>query len=140
MNPPANPIDAANKMAKVYTDYARQAAAPGAGPATLTGAETAAMANVLVGGFNPLGAASAAAGGLVGGITTFWLAPPVVFGAGVVVAWPGPPALGSCLNSSFTNPKIPAGAAAAKLANCFDSATRLVLVQPPAPVPPVPIF
>ena len=132
INPPNNPLDAARKMAQAYADYAKPAASL-FGPAVFTGNEVNVMANVLAGGFNPLGAAPAAAGGLVGGIQAFWTAPPVVFGAGAAVAFVGGPALGSCLNGSFTNPRIPAGAAAAKLATCFDVATRLVQVVSGAP-------
>lgn len=136
--PPKNPIDAANKMANVYADYA-SAAISAVGPAAFTGAEARKMAGIIAGGFNPLGAPPAASGGLINGIAAFWLAPPVSFGGGVVVAWPGPPALGSCLASSFYNSKVPAAVAAKLLANCFDAATRLVLVQPIGPGPPVPI-
>lgn len=139
-NPPKSPREAANKMAKIYADYARSATAIGAGPAVLTGTEMMRMANVLASGFNPRGGAAAASQSMIGGITTFWLTPPVVFGVGVVVSWAGSSVLGSCLGSSFTNPKVPSGVAAAKLANCFDVATRLVFVQPPGPVPPVPIL
>jgi hypothetical protein len=137
--PPKNPIDAANKMAGVYADYAR-AAASLFGPATFTGAEVRAMAGVLASGFNPYGAPPAASGGLIRGITVFWTAPPVVFGAGVATAFTGAPALGSCLSSSFTNPKVPAAVAAKLLANCFDTATRLVLVTGGGPPFTSPVF
>jgi hypothetical protein len=129
-NPPANPREAADKMSQVYGDYAK-AAASVFGPAAFTGAEQKAMASVLAGGFNPNGAAPAASGGIVGGITAFWLSPPVVFGAGVATVVPGP-VLSGCL-SVLGNTKIPAGQAAKILANCFDTLTRATIVISGAP-------
>ena len=97
------------------------------------------MASVMAGGFSANGVPPAASASIVQSVFTFWLAPPVSFGAGAAVSWTGGPALGSCLISSLVNPRVPVGVAARLLANCFDTATRLVLVQPVAPGPPVPI-
>jgi hypothetical protein len=136
-NPPSNPLDSARKLAKVYADYA-QAAASAFGPAALTGIEKETMANAMAGSFQPNGAPPSAIGGIVGGLTAFWLTPPVVFGAGVASVVP--PTINACLASSFTNPKIPAGVAAAKLANCFDQGTRSIIVASGAPPFSSPIF
>ena len=132
-NPPDNPIAAARKMAQVYADYAALAVGTVAGPAVFTGAEKATMAAVLAGGFGPNGTPSKAGGGLLNSIKAFWLTPPVVFPPGAASAFTGGPALGSCLNANFRNPRISAGLAAKKLANCFDLATRLVLITLPGP-------
>lgn len=137
-NPPPSPKETARILADAYAEFVRPAIAVGAGPATFTGTEAARMAQSMSSGFNPNGNSAAASNGIVGAVTSFWTAPPVVFGAGAVVAFAGGPVLLSCL-ATLSDPTIEAPAAARKLANCFDKATRLVLVQPPGPVPPVPI-
>lgn len=136
-SPPKSPIDTANKISNMYADYAKLAVA--AGPVAFSGAEAKRMAGVMAAGFNSYGAPPMAAGAIVRSITAFWLAPPVPFAAGVTVSWAGGPALLSCLASNLSNPKISSGAAAKILANCFDTASRLVLVQPFAPGAPIPI-
>lgn len=144
-NPPSSPVDAARKMAKVYANYAKTGWA-GLGPGSFTGSEESKMANTLAGGFNPRGAAPAAVGGLLGGITAFWLTPPVVFSSpppgqspGFVSAFAGAAALQSAL-SALANPKIAAGQAAAQLATAFDAATRQVLVTFPPGGNPSPVI
>lgn len=134
---PTSPQEAARRMADVYARYARFAVA--GGPASFTGLEARQMERRLVGGFrNPeSGNPSRGGGGIIGGIQAFWLTPPVVFGAFTASFFAGAPVLGSCLGSSFRNPRIPVGLAAKKLANCLDKATRTVFavgVGPPVPV------
>jgi hypothetical protein len=141
-NPPKSPIDAANKMAKVYADYVASAIAIPATAAIFKGTEARVMANAIAGGFSPNGAPPAASGGLIAGLTAFWLSPPVIFtpgpgtGPGVATAPTGTGVLQACLASSFTNPKIPAGQAAALIANCLDAFTKLVSVTVPILAPP----
>ena len=143
-SPPKNPIEAANKMAGVYADYAASALALPAGPPNFTGTEKRVMANILVGGFNPMGSPPAAVGAILSGVVAFWTSPPVIFGPGVppaigpstLVLPLGSAALQICLVSSFGNPNISSGRAAALLANCFDAFTKLVQVTFPIVAPP----
>jgi len=136
-NPPKSAKASAQRIAKAYADYARPATGAGA-PAAFTGAEISAMANAMAGSFQEKGAPPLASNGIVSGVQAFWLAPPVVFGPSPTVLWAGAPVLLGCL-ASLANPKISENAAAKRLARCFDTATKLVFVQPPGPVPPVPI-
>ncbi len=124
---PESPQAAARRMSQVYADYAKFALSFGT-PASFTGVEAKQMERRLVGGFqNPKsGNPSRGGGGIIGGIQAFWLVPPVAFGYGPASIFSGAPVLGSCLSASFTNPRIPDGLAAKKLANCLDKATRLV--------------
>jgi len=124
---PASPAEAARMLSESYADYARNALSFGT-PASFTGQEARQMARVMAKGFqNPeTGTPSRGGGGIIGGITAFWLQPPVAFGYGPASLFAGAPALGSCMQASFPNPRVPEGLAAKKLANCLDKSTRLV--------------
>lgn len=126
-NQPKSVQEAARKLADIYAKYAQFAVVAGT-PAAFTGLEARQMERRLASGFrNPKsGNPSRGGGGIIGGIQAFWLAPPVAFGYGPASLFTGAPVLGSCLSASFRNPRVPAGLAAKKLANCLDKATRLV--------------
>ena len=135
---PGTTRDAANRVAKAYADYCSGAQAAGA-PVLLTGAEQTAMAAALYPGFISKGNLQLFIQSMVQGVFAFWLAPPVPFAGGAItVSWTGAPALQVCLRT-LVNPRITIGAAARRVANCLDTATRLVFVQPPTPTPPVPV-
>lgn len=136
-NPPKTSREAAKVIADGYARYARPATGAGA-PAVFTGTEASRMANAMARAFNSNGNAATAAAGMAAGVQAFWLAPPIAFGPNITVAWSGFPTLLGCLKG-MRSTGVPASQAARKLANCLDTATRLVLVQPAVSGPPVPI-
>lgn len=84
---------------------------------------------------------------LANAVETYWLAPPVNFlplppapQTGVVITFPGKPALISELNVALNAPQ-PASVAARVISSALDRATRqvIVLVTTPPPLPPNPI-
>lgn len=135
-NPPPSPTDTARIIANAYAEFVRPALGVGA-PGAFTGTEAARMATIMASGFSPNGNPAAASNAIVNSVTAFWLTPPVIFGPNPVVSFGGGPVLLTCLKT-LSNPQVKGPDAARKLANCFDKATRLVLVQPPVG-PPVPI-
>jgi hypothetical protein len=136
-DPPKSGRAAAKVIADAYARYARPAIGVGV-PAIFTGTEASRMANAIAGSFNPKGNAGLASTGMANGVLAFWLTPPVAFGPNITVAFPGYGVLMACL-STLKSTKISENQAARKLARCLDSATKLVLVQPAVPGPPVPI-
>ena len=136
-NPPKTSREAAQRIADGYARYAKPATGVGA-PAAFTGSEATRMANAMARSFQPLGNAGLSSAGMANGILAFWLSPPIAFGPNITVAWPGFGVMISCL-SSLKSTKVSEAQAARKLARCLDAATRLVLVQPAVPGPPVPI-
>lgn len=136
-NPPSTPRETAKVIADGYAKYAKPALGVGA-PAVFTGSEASKMANIMARGFNKNGNAGIASNSMAAGILAFWLSPPIAFGPNITVSWAGFPAMTACL-SGMINTKISGPQAARKIARCIDSATRLVLVQPAAPGPPVPV-
>lgn len=136
-NPPKTPREAAKVIANGYAKYAKPATGVGV-PAIFTGTEAARMANAMATAFHPKGNAATAAAGMAAGVLAFWLTPPIAFGPNITVSWPGFSVLLGCLKG-MRSTGVSATQAARKAANCFDTATRLVLVQPAVPGPPVPI-
>lgn len=136
-NPPKTPREAAKVIADGYARYAKPATGVGV-PAIFTGTEASRMANAMATAFNPKGNAATAAAGMAAGVQAFWLAPPIAFGPNITVSWAGFSVLLGCLKS-MRSTGVPTSQAARKIANCFDTATRLVLVKPAVPGPPVPI-
>lgn len=127
---------AARRHAIAYECYARSAMA-GAFPWAATGAERERLVQSLLGAMIPAGSGPQMAGAWAQGLLAFWLAPPVVFGAGVVTAFPGQPALAAALTAAFSNPNNTAATAAVSVSQALDAATRTILVTLPilGPVP-----
>lgn len=136
-NNPSNYREAAQRISRAYADFVKPATGAGS-KATFTGLEVAAMTNLIASSLRANGALPAVVRGVVQGVQAFWLAPPVTFGAAVTTAWTGQALLTAGL-LSFVNLRISRGVAARKLVGYFEAATRLVFVQPPGPVSPVPI-
>lgn len=126
---PSSASDACDQLANFYLAYAAPAMA---GPATpvFTGTEqvrfSAALLAIL-GVSPPSGTPAQAAAAFVAAVTTFWLTPPVVFGAGVVTAFPGAGALQAALVALFSTFND-SSSAASGLATALDVATKTVTV------------
>lgn len=88
---PKNPAIAAQKLAKAYEAYASQATGAGL-PVSLTGSEvTRLQAAILPAIASPLlGLPPIFGAAWQVGITAFWIAPPVLFGPGLVTVPPAP--------------------------------------------------
>lgn len=126
---PASAAAACNQLAGYYATYALGALA-GVAPPVFTGTEQTRFANLLKQVLNispPVGTSAQAAGGFVAAVTSFWMTPPVVFGGGVVTAFPGAPALQAALVQLFSTFND-ADAAALGLATALDVATKTVTV------------
>ena len=136
-NPPPSPFEAGKKLGQAYAEFVKPALGAGS-PGTFTGLEAFSLAAAAGASFQAPGLPPQSINGIVNGITAFWLAPPVTFGPAVTSLWTGQGVLISCL-AAMANLRITEGLAAKKLVQCFDAATRLVFVQPPGPVPPVPL-
>ena len=126
-HPPTTARAAADAYAAAYQLYASSALA-GVVPPTFTGTEQVKFANILFAVLNVLpGTPANAAAAYVAGVTAFWLTPPVVFGAGVVTAFAGAPAMLAALTLLFgvINDR---DTFAGGLADILDTATKTVVV------------
>lgn len=126
---PSSAQDACDQLAGYYFAYAATALAGVVPPTLLPAAQTLFSANLfaLLGVDPPAGTAASAAGAFVTAVTSFWMTPPVVFGAGVVTAFPGAGALQAALVALFSafNDE---NTAALGLATALDVATKTVTV------------
>jgi hypothetical protein len=134
-NPPQTAAEAADRMSKFYTLYARTATAAGT-PAVVTPGMTKTLYNAMLGLWVPKGTFAKGKQGLTTGFLGFWLAPPAAFGIGPVIGWSGQGPMNASLGK-LTDLKIASSKAAKDLAASFEAATKGVMVQPPGPVPPV---
>lgn len=142
LNPPKNAQEAAKRLAKAYADCVKPAVAAHMKP-SFTGQEAATMANAMAGAFKEKGVAPVSIRGIVGGVQAFWMSPPVIFSGAIpgTTVWAGQGVLTACL-ATLGNPRIAAGPAAKKIANCLVNATKLVMTTPVpsgGPLPPVPV-
>jgi hypothetical protein len=126
-NNPGSAQDAASQFAAIYQAYALVAQA-GAFPPVYTGLEVLRYASILYAEFKNLsGTPVTAATAFVAAMTSFWMAPPVLFGAGAVTAFPGAPVLQTTLESLFSGPNDKQ-VVAEGLAEALDTATKTVTV------------
>lgn len=124
---PANGSAAATQLSNIYQAYAASAVA-GVAPPVFTGTEKVRFAAALQAVLStPDHTAAEAAGAFVAAVTTFWLTPPVLFGAGAVTAFAGAPALLAAL-TAFFGAFNDTDAAAAGLATLLDVATKTITV------------
>lgn len=122
-----DPLKTATAMSDAYQQYTSLALF-GAFPPVFTGLEKTLMkatilASLAPGGMNPASLANAWSTG----ITSWWLLPPIVVGAGVVSACPGALALVPAMTAVCSVPGQPAATAAAAMAQCIDIATRTTI-------------
>lgn len=129
--------EAAARLAAAYARYAAGAVA-GVLPWVPTGQEEGRLRRALAAALRPAGAPGVVGAAWALGVTQFWLAPPVPFGAGVVTVVPGAAALAQAVTVALLNPRNSSAASAASLALALDTATRTVLVTIP-PSGPVPL-
>jgi hypothetical protein len=136
LDPPATPIQVAERLTSVYARYARTAQAAGI-PPLLTGVENSRMILALVPVLSPAGgSAPRLARGLGTALLAFWTG--VVFGPGVFTTFPSALCLG-CVQTAFQGYN-PTAVAARKLASCLHQATLASVVTFPLPVGPVPLI
>jgi len=135
--PPKNYVEAGRLWSEAYAQYAVTAQSPTAAPPAPLEPNrqvlAAALAATFVASRNPVQTANQIASAL----TVFWLAPPVVFGPGVVTAVGGTQALASVLPGAWvsnTIPRMSAEAAAQKIAAVIDLFTHTVIVTSPGPI------
>lgn len=133
----------AKKMAEIYARYASQGAF-GASLPQFTGAEKAVLASTLAVVFASAAPNPAAFGTAWStGLTTFWLAPPIIVAgaqAGVVTAIPGAAAVVAALSALVAVPSNTAAAAAAQLSSALHAATMTCIATvapPPGTVLPI---
>ena len=133
---PLGAVGGAKQMASIYSSYAMQGMF-GASAPVFTGLEQQVLAATLAAVFS-LPAPNPAAFGMAwsSGLTTFWLAPPIVVvgaQAGVVTAIPGAAAVTAQLLALVATPGNPAPVAATLLATALHAATMTAVatVAPP---------
>lgn len=126
-----------SRIAQAYQAYAVAAQAPPGAPVILKGSESRLFEQALTSLMQGRQPAPQAAQALGNAITAFWLAPPVMTGAGGVVTAVVPAAAVAKLMS--TNVKV-SSQAAMSLAQSLDLMTKTVFVVNPSPLPPGPLF
>lgn len=127
---PPDAQDAARRLAQAYFDYASTAQAGGF-PGIFTADRKQRMESTLVGALRasaPFPATFVLA--WVAAYTAFWMAPPVVFGPGLVTAPAGAGLLSGQLLAALVTPQ-PSALAALRIATALDLATRATLVTLP---------
>lgn len=140
-NFPKTALEAGQRWAKVYADYASkaqscQAVPPLPASISVAQATLAATLGTAFSAFDPVSTSTLFANALV----AFWLAPPVAFTGttpGVVTLAPGGPVLQAALAAAWVSNivnKVSADFAAAQHATLFDTFTRTVVVthSPPS--------
>jgi hypothetical protein len=140
---PLGAVQGAKKMANIYATYAK-AGMFGLSVPQFTGAEEAILAATLAAVF-ALPVPNPAAFGLAwsAGLTTFWLAPPILVTgvqAGAVAAIPGAAAVTAPLLALVAIPANPAPVAASMLAVALHAATMTCIaavVPPPGTTLPI---
>lgn len=139
---PKNTVEAGKRWAHAYAVYAADAmsipptAAP---PASLTAGEQT-LAAALASVWASSRTSPTTAQGMAAALTAFWLAPPVVFGAGLVTAVPGTSALAAALQgvwSSNQRGKLSAEACARKVAAAVHAFTTTVITTTPFSPSPI---
>lgn len=135
---PANPLDAAHRLASAYNDYATGALA-GIVPMTTAGLELAALEACLLPVMAPLlGNAVTLAAAVASGITAYWTAGSLTaFVGGVTSPPPAAGALYTSLLPVFLAQSQPVETWAASLTALLDTCTRTVFVTFPGPTPVV---
>jgi hypothetical protein len=125
---PATAADAATQLSDFYNTYALTGQAA-LSPPTLTSTEKLRFAAALLAVYSApdSGTPALAAAGFVAAVTSFWMTPPVVFGPGLVTAFPGAPALQAALVALFSATND-ADVAALGLATALDVATKTITV------------
>lgn len=135
-NPVTSALDAAERAATIYRNYALKALGGGV-PPTFTGAEVSLLRVALFQAWSSRPAtASTVAAAWLQGLMTFWFIPPVVFGSGAVVSSAPPIALVAPCLKKVADPVDTPEAATLAVAACLHAATLSVQVLiPPATTP-----
>jgi hypothetical protein len=139
---PRDPYEAGKRWAHAYALYAADAMSipPTAAPPASLAAGEATLAALLGALWTSSRSAPQSANGMASGLTAFWLAPPVVFGAGLVTAVTGTSALASALQgiwASNQSGKQSADFCAKKVAAAIHAFTLTVITTTPSGGGPV---
>ncbi len=141
-NYPGSPEEAGKRWAHAYALYAADAMSipPTAAPPASLGAAERLLAQSLGKVWKTSRTAYTSAQGMAAALTAFWLAPPVVFGAGVVSAVGGTSALASALPgiwASNQRGKQSADFCAKKVAAAVHAFTTTVITTTPFSPSPI---